>query len=180
VFHKSNKHECRVGYRCLVRQLHIQLSLGASFPGNPIDVRSKLIEAVENEIGEVGDTGTGGGAMDIWLAVKKPKMAERQIRQIAKRLGIAEWTEVTVRAPSIRVEILCDDAYPIDRANAAGEALILEIEAGSERWAEVTGQGVCDGIGEIDIDVRDPPPLKRLEAIVKRLGISDRTRIDER
>jgi hypothetical protein len=164
-----------------MRELHIQLTLGASFPGEPIAVRSKLIEAIEKEVGEVGDTGTGGGVMDIWLTAEKPRSAARRIRRIAKRLGISEWTEVTVRSPSVQVEILCDDAYSIERASAAGEALMREIAADSNRWAEVTGHGECGGIVEIHIDVRDPASaLTQLESIAKRLGISDRIRIDER
>ena len=163
-----------------VRELHIQLTLGASFPGNPIDARSKLIEAIENELGDVGDTGTGGGMMDIWLGAERPKEAARRIRRIAKRLGISEWTEVTVRPPSLRIEILCDDEYCVERAKGAGDALVREVEGDADRWAEVTGRGVCDGIVEIDLDVRDATAVRRLGAIAKRLGIADRTRIDER
>jgi hypothetical protein len=40
---------------------------------------------------------------------------------------------------------------------------------------------VCAGIVEIHMDVHDPASaLTKLEAIAKRLGIHDRTRIDER
>jgi hypothetical protein len=164
-----------------MRELHVQLTLGATFPGEPIEVRTRLIEAIENEIGEVGDTGTGGGVMDIWLTAAKPQSAARRIRSIAKRLGISEWTEVTVRSRSVRFEILCDDAYPVERAKATSEVLVREIEADASRWAEVSGIGVECGIVEIDIDVRDPSAaIGRLEAIAERLGISDRTRIDAR
>ena len=163
-----------------MRELHIQLTL--SFPGDPLAVRRKLIDAIEAELGiEVGDTGAGGGVMDIWLTAKKPKATTRGIRQIARRLGIAEWTTVTIREQTVQVEILCDDDYPEADAIAAGRALMDEIDRDPKRWGEATSMGVVGGIIAIQIEVRDPAvATARLDAITKRLGIADRVRIDER
>ncbi len=58
-----------------MRELHIRLTLSVLFPSEPIEIRSKLIEAIEAEIGEVGDTGSGDGVMDIWMRARKPHAA---------------------------------------------------------------------------------------------------------
>jgi hypothetical protein len=161
-----------------VRELHVRLILGATLPGRPLELRARLIEAIERDVGPVGDTGTGFGAMDMWLSAKKPNHAARRIRAIANRLGIAEWIEVTIKRPTLCVEILADDDYPIERAQAAGDALIREIESG--RLATVEGDSADDGIVTVYLELRDATAaLAQIDAIARRLEIADRIRVDE-
>ncbi len=86
-----------------------------------------------------------------------------------------------MRAARLQVEILCDDAYSIERATAAGDVFRHAIRTDATRWAEVTGHSTGGGVVEIHLEVRDPAAaMPRLDELATRLGISDRIRIEQR
>ena len=164
-----------------MRTIHVQLNLGVSFPGGALAARRELVDAIESELDTTCDTGTGGGVADIWVGVTDAAEAKRRIRRIAKRLDIMEWTTLRAEPRSVRVEILCDDAFPIDRAKTAAKAFTAKISAAA--IGEPTGSRVEYASGLITIDVEVPNAkvaIAKLEDLARAAGIADRVRIDAR
>ena len=160
-------------------EIHVQVDLATRFPSpDDLALRRDLIAAIQRAGGRVGDTGAGGGVMDLWVGVEDPASGLQGIERMVELLGIAHRTRVEVRKPMVCASIDCaDDGFTPDEAIAAGDELA---QAVVER-----NLGTFNAIGElpgrVDVTFRVDNPdvaVPAIEALVENLGLGERTTID--
>jgi hypothetical protein len=80
-------------------EIHIQIKLKEDrfFPSSEeLQIRYKLEDTLEKQVGEIVDAGAGMGVMDIFVEVAHPDSSLKIIQSLLKEFQIEDITTVTV------------------------------------------------------------------------------------
>jgi hypothetical protein len=165
-------------------EIHVQVRIAERFPSRKELASRRALEAALCEIGEVTDAGAGGGVMDVWFRVDAADVAVPRVDEILARLDLADRTTVTVKPPSVSVEIEAADG---DEEPAEGEDTVAAYELDGEALAgaiednhagQILSFGVLPGYVALHVAVEDVSvAVAQISKLTEELGLADRTKI---